>query len=111
MTLGSSSMPNKTICWLTGQKQSDWRRLGGFAELGGQILAGCLADVGPHFFMSRTWEENADHICRLHNMFSISIIRIVNKVAIKLPKHAHFMLTGLQEIRLICQVGGPWLQA
>ena len=92
MTLGSSSMQNKTICWLTGQKQSGWQGLGRFGGVGKQVLADLFPGYAPHFFMSCTWEENTGRICRLHNMFSMSIIRIVNKAVAKLPNHAHVML-------------------
>ena len=82
MTLGSSSMQNKTICWLTGQKQSGWQGLSRFGGVGKQVLANLFPGYAPHFFMSCTWEENAGRICRLHNMFSMSIMRIVKKVMI-----------------------------
>jgi hypothetical protein len=82
MTLGSSSMQNKTICWLTGQKQSGWQGLSRFGGVGKQVLADRFPGYAPHFFISCTWEESADGICRLHNMFSMSIMRIVNKAVI-----------------------------
>ena len=75
-------MQNKTICWRTGQKQSGWQGLSRFGGVGKQVLADLFPGYAPHFFMSCTWEENAGRICRLHNMFSMSIMRIVNKAVI-----------------------------